>query len=85
MSKKNKQLNSYVKYSSIAFQMGLTVFVGAFGGVKLDEYLQWGFPIFTITFSILAVALAMYSSIKDFIKMGDKPQSSSKINKSDNN
>ncbi len=83
MSKKNKKLNSYVKYSSIAFQMGLTVFVGAYGGVKLDEYLQWGFPIFTVSFSILAVVIAMYSSIKDFIKMGDKPKSSGKNTKSD--
>ena len=77
MSKKNNQLNNYAKYSGIAFQMGLTVFVGAYGGVKLDEYLQWNFPVFTITLSILSVALAMYSSIKDFIKMGNKPKDKS--------
>ncbi len=72
MSKKSNQLNSYVKYSSIAFQMGLTVFGGTYLGVMLDEYLKWGFPIFTILFSIISVALAMYYSIKDFVKMGDK-------------
>ncbi len=71
MSKKNKPLNNYAKYSSIAFQMGITVFVGAYGGVKLDEYLHWGFPVFTVVFSILSVVLAMYNSIKDFLKMGD--------------
>lgn len=77
MSKKN-QLNSYVKYSSIAFQMGITVFAGTYLGVKLDEYLDWKFPIFTILFSLLSVALAMYYSIKDFIKMGDKKTKSNK-------
>ena len=52
--------------------MGITVFAGAYGGVKLDEYLHWGFPIFTVLLSIVAVVIAMYFSIKDFIKMGDQ-------------
>ena len=71
MSKKNP-LNSYAKYSSIAFQMGLTIFGGTYLGVKLDEYLENEFPLFTVIFSLVSVALAMYYSIKDFINMGDK-------------
>ncbi len=81
MSKKNKSLNNYAKYSSIGFQMGLTVFAGAYGGVKLDEYLQWGFPVFTIVLSILSVVIAMYNLIKDFLKMGDSEKSNKKDNK----
>ncbi len=81
MSKKSNQLNSYVKYSSIAFQMGLTVFGGTYLGVMLDEYLKWGFPLFTILFSILSVAVAMYYSIKDFVKMGDKKKDNNESNK----
>ena len=69
MPKKSKQpLNSFVRYSSIAFQMGVTVFAGAYGGVKLDEYFQLGFPIFTLSLTIFSVGVAMYFAIKDFIK-----------------
>lgn len=81
MSKKIIPSNNYVKYTSIAFQMGITVFVGAYGGVKLDEYLQWGFPVFTLVFSILSVILAMYYSIKDFMKMGDSKNDNKKNKK----
>ena len=71
MSKKN-QLNNYAKYSGIAFQMGLTVFGVTYLGVKLDEYLKLEFPIFTVIFSLVAVAIAMYNSIRDFINIGNK-------------
>lgn len=52
----------------MAFQMGITVMASAWGGVKLDEYLQWKFPVFTVVFSLLGVTLAVYISIRDFIK-----------------
>lgn len=52
----------------MAFQMGFIVFGGAFGGVKLDEYLNLQFPIFTLIFSIAGVAIAMYLSLKDLNK-----------------
>jgi len=81
MLQKNKTINNYAKYSSIAFQMGFTVFLGAFGGVKLDDYLKWGFPVFTVSLSILAVIIAMYNSIKDFIKVGDKDNNRTKKKK----
>ena len=61
-------LNSFVRYSSIAFQMGITVFAGAYGGVKLDEYFQLSFPVFTLTLTIFSVGVAMYFAIKDFMK-----------------
>jgi len=70
MSKKNP-LNNYAKYSSIAFQMGLTVFGLTYLGVKLDEYLKLDFPIFTVILSLVSVAIAMYNSIRDFINMGN--------------
>jgi phage shock protein PspC (stress-responsive transcriptional regulator) len=44
------------------------VVAGVFGGLKLDEYLQWGFPLFTILLSLLGVFVAIYFAIKDFLK-----------------
>ena len=67
--KPKKQLNNFAKYSGIGFQMAAIILVGVFGGVKLDEFLAWGFPVFTVVFSLLAVFLAIYYAVKDFLKM----------------
>lgn len=48
--------------------MMVIIVAGTFGGFKLDEFLNWGFPVFTLLFSIGAVILAIYIAIKDLIK-----------------
>ncbi|MBN2350866.1 MAG: AtpZ/AtpI family protein [Bacteroidales bacterium] len=63
-----KNLNSYAKYSSLAFQMIFIILAGTFGGIKIDHWLKLEFPIFTILLSFLSVILAMYYAIKDIIK-----------------
>jgi len=42
--------------------------LGIFGGVKLDQWLGMGFPVFTVLLSIISVAAAIYTAIKDLIK-----------------
>lgn len=37
---KRPLLTGYGKYSGVAFQMGLLIFLGTFGGIKLDEKLD---------------------------------------------
>lgn len=64
---KNK-FNNYVRYSNLAIQMMVIIVAGAFGGFKLDEYLDWGFPVFTLILSLGAVILAIYIAVKDLIK-----------------
>jgi F0F1-type ATP synthase assembly protein I len=49
----------------MAAQMAITILIGVFGGIKIDEYLKMQTPIFTLIFSLLAVAAAMYLVIKD--------------------
>ncbi|NQT78029.1 MAG: AtpZ/AtpI family protein [Bacteroidetes bacterium] len=66
--KEKKALNAYAKYSSIAFQMLVIILAGVFGGRELDKWIQLGFPVFTLGFSILAVILAIYYVIKDFLR-----------------
>jgi hypothetical protein len=61
-------LKNYAKYTGLAFQMAAIIFIGVFGGLKLDAYLKWNFPIFTLVFSVLSVVVAVYSAIKDFLK-----------------
>lgn len=62
------KLTNYAKYTSIGLQMVVIIAGGVFGGFKLDDYLDWKFPLFTVIFSMLAVAIAIYLAIKDFIK-----------------
>jgi hypothetical protein len=44
------------------------ILIGVFGGIKLDDWLELKFPVFTILLSIVSVILAIYYSIKDFIR-----------------
>ncbi|MBN1143703.1 MAG: AtpZ/AtpI family protein [Bacteroidales bacterium] len=64
-----KSLSSYAKYSSLAFQMVAIILIGVFGGIKLDRWLEFGFPVFTVVLSLLATGLAVYYGIKDFLRM----------------
>lgn len=61
-------LKSFAKYSNLSMQMGIIVLAGAFGGIKLDKWLDFKFPVFSLILSILGVALAIYIAIKDFLK-----------------
>lgn len=66
--KKKKALNAYARYSSIAIQMLVIILAGVFGGRELDRWLEWGFPVFTLLMTILAVLLAIYTVIKDLLR-----------------
>jgi len=48
--------------------MVVTILIGFFGGLKLDEFLQWKFPIFTVVLSLLAIFAALWFVVKDFLK-----------------
>ena len=64
---KNK-FKAYAKYSNMAMQMLVIIVLGTFGGFKLDELLDWGFPVFTVVLSLLSVVIAIYISVKDLLK-----------------
>jgi F0F1-type ATP synthase assembly protein I len=63
----NKGLNQYARYSGMAFQMMVIIVAGAFGGLKLDQWLKTK-PVFTVIFSIAAVFLAIYYVTRDLLK-----------------
>ncbi len=71
-SKKKKQLDSYVKFSGIAFQMIAVIALGSYGGVKLDETYPDLYPIFTLVCSLASVAIAMYLVIKQVGKTSNQ-------------
>lgn len=63
-----KKKNAYAKYSAMGIQMAVIITAGSLGGVKLDQYLDFGFPYFTLGLTISSVVLAIYLAIKDIIK-----------------
>ena len=66
---KKPDYNNWAKYSGMAFQMGIPIALGVWGGMKLDELYSLGrFPVFTISLSLLSVFGAMYWVIKDLLK-----------------
>ena len=64
--KKKPFLAGYARYSSAAIQMGLIIFLGVWGGIKLDKKLNTS-PLFTIVGSLLFITLATYIAVKDVL------------------
>ena len=62
-----KGLNPYARYSGMAFQMMAIIFAGAFGGLKLDQWLS-AKPVFTVVLTILSVIFAIYFMVRDLLK-----------------
>jgi hypothetical protein len=52
--------------------MMVIITAGVLGGFKLDQYVNIGFPLFTLLFAMIAIAIAIYLAIKDFIKQDKK-------------
>lgn len=65
-------LSSYGRYSSVAFQMGLMIAAGSFGGYQLDKLLSTQFPVFTIAISIMAVFASMWLMVKELNNKNNK-------------
>lgn len=63
--KQKKLLSGYARYTSIAAQMLFTILAGVFGGIYLDKFLDWGFPVFTLLLTLAAVFLSIYIIIKE--------------------
>ena len=62
------QLNAYLKYSGLAFQMIGVIIVAVWAGMKLDEYLGLRFPIFLVVFTLMAVTASLFLTIKGLSK-----------------
>jgi MFS-type transporter involved in bile tolerance (Atg22 family) len=64
----NKLPNNIIRYSNIALQMIVIIVLGTFGGKYLDKYLQLKFPVFTLIGVLLSIFIALYTTIKEFLK-----------------
>ena len=62
-TKKSSKLANAYQYSAMALQMGITIGLSAYLGLKLDAWLQTK-VLFTLVLSLLGVFAALYHFIK---------------------
>ncbi|WP_299005263.1 AtpZ/AtpI family protein [uncultured Tenacibaculum sp.] len=67
-SKKNP-LNKYIRFTGIAIQMGLTIYLGSLLGEWLDQKYPNDSELYTKICTLAAVFGAIYSVIRQVIKI----------------
>lgn len=67
-SKDTNRPNPYIKYSGLAFQILAFIFLGTWGGMKIDAWLSLEIPIFTIALSMLALIGSLIYLVKSLPK-----------------
>ena len=72
MADNNDGIRKWAVFSGIAIQMGVTIGLGVFAGIKLDESFPNKYSAYTIIFSLLGVFISLYAVIKQLQKMNDK-------------
>ena len=65
--KPKKKFDDFIRYSSLAFEMIAIMGIGTGSGVKIDDWLDLGFPAFTLALMILSVVGAIYHAIRKFL------------------
>lgn len=69
-----KQPNPYIRFTTIAFQMGITIYLGS----ELGKWLDVKFPndnqLFYKIISLVAIFIAIYSVIKQVQKITNQDQ-----------
>lgn len=69
---KKKQLNKYIQLTGVAFQMGITIYLGVYFGKRLDAHFQTSSKIFTIIGTLLAMVVSIWSVLIQLKKINDK-------------
>lgn len=64
----DKGKNPVLRFTSVATQMAITIFLGVWGGIQLDRYLGFESPIMTLICSLLGVVMAVYIVIRDVLR-----------------
>ncbi|MCB0616038.1 MAG: AtpZ/AtpI family protein [Phaeodactylibacter sp.] len=60
-----EKFDAYLKYSGMAFQMGIIILVGTYAGKMLDSHFQTERPYLTVLLALLSIFAALYVSLKD--------------------
>ena len=66
--KENSPLQTYARYSGMAFQMIAVILLATWIGIRIDKWLTLETPVFTLVFALLGVFGGIYLSVRDFIR-----------------
>ena len=66
---KKKQRNRFLALSSLPLQMGITIYLGAYFGKRLDQKYLTEKPWFTIFCIFLVLIISLYSLVKQLNKI----------------
>jgi len=66
-SKKQRQYNTFAKYSGLAIQMGVTIYLGSLLGNYFDEKFTNSSNLYTKIVTLIAVFLSIYLVISQVI------------------
>jgi ATP synthase protein I len=69
---KKDQRDKYMVLINVAFQMGIVITLGVFGGIWLDEQFPNKYSAYTIGVSLFGVFLALYLVYKEVKNLNDK-------------
>ena len=75
---KNDNLNKYLGFVNIAFQMGIIIAGGVLLGIWLDGKFPNKYSAFTISLSLLGVFIALYQGYRSVIKMSEEDEKNEK-------
>lgn len=67
--KPKQKANKLIRFSGVALQMAVLITAGAVGGRYLDDAQCNEKPIWSITFSLLGIAIGLYLVIKEAMKL----------------
>ncbi len=67
-NKDSNPRNSYIRFSGLAFQILAAIFLGIWGGMKLDAWLNLKYPIFTLVLAMVTLLGSIYYLIKSLPK-----------------
>ncbi len=68
---KKKQLNKYLQLTGVVFQMGITIYAGAYFGKKLDAHFNPAKKTFTLIGTLLALLLSLYIVLNQVKKINE--------------
>lgn len=69
-----RQINNYLKYSGIGFQIAGTIGAGVFAGYWLDKYFDTTQPYFTLVFALVFIPLGLYTGLKELFSRKGKEE-----------
>lgn len=68
-NKKNKnKFDSFIRYTSLAFEMMAIIVIGTFAGYKIDQWMENEFKGFTLALMILSVIGSVFYSTRNLLK-----------------